>query len=235
MEAGGVAADGADASGPMGAVDASARDAEPSADAATSFPDANATDASIDSPSGDAAIYLDDAGLPSSAACLTGGNVLWVDGDPDSWWFVGQETITSSGGWGSQADNYYATYDGVIVEAALTANPTPDRWYFQLNTWGTGKPMVAGTTYSNAPNPPAGTAAIPSDDFVIGYGWTCGMVVGTFRIEEFTAAPGDSGANSNQLLSFTAVFSAVCDRVNPTHLGVLRGCIHYAAGSDAGG
>ncbi|MGO8996409.1 MAG: hypothetical protein ACLQVI_24100 [Polyangiaceae bacterium] len=174
-----------------------------------------------------------DGALPSTAACLTGGNVLWVDGDPDvwPWWFAGTQTVAAGSTWAVQAENYYATYDGAILEVYLPgASPGDPFWYFEFNTWGTGAAMEAGATYSNVSTPPPGARVIPSGDFSIGYAATCAILSGTFQVEEFTASPGTQEQGIDTLLTFTAAFSAVCEQ---TELGVLRGCIHYDATSVA--
>jgi hypothetical protein len=198
----------------------------PSSDSGAPF-DATVPDASDDA--GTDSGSESDGALPSTAACLTGGNVLWVDGDPTvwPWWLVGVQTVSVGSTWNVQAENYYATYDGAILEVRLAgSSPGDPFWYFEFNTWGTGGPMEAGVTYSNSSNPPAGATPIQNGDFSIGYAATCAILSGTFHVQEFTASPGTEEQGIDNLLTFTATFSAVCEQ---TEVGVLRGCIHYDA------
>ena len=60
---------------------------------------------------------------------------------------------------------------------------------------------------------------------------TCSVLVGEFRVDEFTATLGQEG-QPDALQTFTVAFSAACEVV-PSEVGVLRGCIHYDASSIA--
>jgi hypothetical protein len=70
----------------------------------------------------------DDAGLPSAQACLTGGHVFWVHGDPGCPWFVGTETFGIGSAFAVEAEAYYATYDGALVQVSGVQGDASDWW-----------------------------------------------------------------------------------------------------------
>jgi hypothetical protein len=175
-----------------------------------------------------------DASLPPTAACLTGGNVLWVDGDSDARWFVGTQTDSSLTGatFAVQAENYVETYDGALLEVHLPNTTTSEyTWFLEVNTWPSGEVMQTGVTYpvtttAGSSGPVSTTAAYMQIAFGSA---TCGLLSGSFRLDQFTAQPG-SEPLIDTLVTFTASFEAACEQPNPglpPTPGVLRGCIHY--------
>ncbi len=172
--------------------------------------DATADDGSAGSDS--PAIGTND--LPSTAECLTGGHVLWVQGDPGCFWFTGTQRDAIGSSWSVEAEDYYApTYDGALLEVG-----PPDAggagWMFNFNTMNVKQPMNTGVVYD--------VLAVNAMTMV-GYVRTCTTAYGNFRVDELRAVGGTDGGGIGMLLSFTAAFSVTCDG----YPGVLRGCVHF--------
>jgi hypothetical protein len=203
-------ASGVDADAPS-AVDASQADA--TADAPWTPADAG----SVDADGGDGTSPSDPT-LPSTAACLTGGNVLWVDGEPGSWWLGGTQTDSVGTQWSGGVGCCQSQIDDVTMWVDLPGGGSTS-WSFGLQVQ---QPMMAGETYSNAPNPPAGAFPVPSYGLLISYPVVTHKceAVGTFRIDAISADL-TVGAGGGPLETLTAAFSVVCGS------GVLRGCMHY--------
>jgi hypothetical protein len=208
-EDGHLASEGpADASGGQ-ADGTAASDGSPSVDATSPGDDATATDAAAsDDPQ--EADGVGDMGLPSTAPCLTGGHVLWVQGDPGNVLFSGTQTYAAGTSWLVEAEAYYATYDGAYVVVGL---PGGGGWYFSFNTWGLKQPMQTGVRYD--------ASDTGSGSELVRYLRTCMTQTGSFEVEDFSAEGGEGGIGT--LLSITASFSVTCDN-SP---GAVRGCFHY--------
>jgi hypothetical protein len=196
----------------------SQQDAESGAGAAVdatvdSGPDALAVDAAADSDG--PTLGPDD--LPSTDVCLTGGHVLWVQGDPGCFWFAGTQNDGVGSYWSVEAEEYYATYDGALLEVKppASADAGAASWYFNFNTWNMKTPMTTGVVYD---------ALAVTGGYFVGYAQTCTTAYGSFRVDEFRATGGDAAVGGvSTLLGFTAAFSVTCDGTP----GVLRGCIHF--------
>ena len=215
-----------------------------SADQSVESVDARALrDASVDAPpqdavtqdvgSEDAAVVADsggaatDAALPSTAPCLTGGNVLWLQANPASFWYAGTETLSDAAVWSSleEATAYYFVWDGVYVQATAAAAGPGETWTLQLNTWGLNAPLETGVVYDMA----------QGGGDLIGYLRSCDPMtglIGQFRVDAFSAASLDGGTGSvgttGRLETFTAAFWAQCNNTtDPGPPGVLQGCVHY--------
>jgi hypothetical protein len=170
----------------------------------------------------------DAGGLPSTAACLTGGNVFWVDGDPDSYWsywITGARTVTG-GAWSATAVAAYHEYDEATIVIPDAISATTSSWVVELTAFGpssrTGV-FESGTTYSNFVDPPAGS--VPGGIGNLIFGTACSALVQTVYLEEFVPSP-TPGPPTTGLLTFTAAFSVACP-VGPGSDGWLHGCIHY--------
>jgi hypothetical protein len=64
-------------------------------------------------------------GLPSTADCLIGGNVLWVSGDPGSAIYPGEQTVSTGSTWSVSAEADVAAYDGALLEIHLPNTESP--------------------------------------------------------------------------------------------------------------
>ncbi len=192
--------------------------APPQTDASTSR-DADAADAprqdvAIDSATPDVGPPL--GVLPSTAMCLTGGNVLWVVGGPDNFWFTGTQLDSAGSEWEAEALSYYAApYDGVIVGLRPAGQPPlGTHWTFSFNSWPTKTALAVGQTYDSSQFYGGGS---------VSYLAACSQVIGSFRVDAFSAGPADGGIGA--VTEFTAAFSFGCDGTT----GVLSGCVHYAS------
>src|SRR5580700_6789571 len=144
---------------------------------------------------GDAATFLDARGddegsegmdgLPSTAECLTGGHVLWVEGDPGCFWFAGTQLDSLGSSWSVEAEAYYAVYDGALLEVQPPASADAGgSWYFNFNTWNLREPMQTGVVYD---------ALAASGSYLVGYVRTCSSAYGSFRVDEFNATGVEDG------------------------------------------
>lgn len=199
-----------------------------------------ARDASVDAPpqdattqdvgSEDAAVAdgggaATEAALPSTAPCLTGGNVLWLQANPASFWSTGTEVFSDAAVWPplEEVDAYYFVWDGVYVQATAADAGWGETWTLQLNTWALQAPLETGVVYPMV------------QGNLIGYLRTCDAttgLTGQFRVDEFEATSFDGGTGSmgtiGKLVTFTAAFWAQCnDTTDPGPPGVLQGCVHY--------
>ena len=153
-------------------------------------------------------------GLPSTAPCLTGGHVLSVEGDPGSFFFTGTQTDALGSVWAVEAEEYYAVFDGALIE--VKPPPSADAggsWFLDFNTWNAMIPMKTGVVYD---------IATVSNSTSFGYTRTCSSAAGSFRVDEMEA-PDASVGGVSMLLGFTAAFAVTCDG----YPGVLRGCVHF--------
>jgi hypothetical protein len=181
----------------------------------TPAPDVGASDGTT----ADSGIAATEAGLPPTTPCLTGGNVLWLQANPASFWYSGSETIGDAGRWAAEAYDYYFVWDGTDVQAmALDAGPGAG-WTLGFNSWNLDAGLQTGVVYDMAKG---------GSDF-IGYLRSCnGMtgLVGQFRVDELKATDDHGGVGT--LLSYTATFWAQClNTTDPGPPGVLEGCVHY--------
>jgi hypothetical protein len=153
-------------------------------------------------------------GLPSTAPCLTGGHVLSVEGDPGSFFFTGTQTDALGSVWAVEAEEYYAVFDGALIE--VEPPPSADAggsWFLDFNTWNAMIPMKTGVVYD---------IATVSNSISFGYTRTCSSAAGSFRVDEMEA-PDASVGGVSMLLGFTAAFAITCDG----YPGALRGCVHF--------
>jgi hypothetical protein len=154
--------------------------------------------------------------LPSTAMCLTGGNVLWIEGGPGNFWFTGTQLDTDTSIWYAEAiSDYSMPYDGVLIEVTPAGvSPPGTRWGLTFNSWASRTPLLPGFTYD-------GSQFL--GDSTIGYLATCAAATGSFRVDTFTGTPLDGGLGG--VTDFTAAFSFGCEG----SAGALSGCVHYAS------
>jgi hypothetical protein len=148
--------------------------------------------------------------LPSTAPCLTGGHALWVEGDPGCFWFVGSQLDSAGSSFFIEAEAYYATYDGALIEVSVPGAVAG--WHINFNTWNAMGPMQTGAVYD--------ALSVMSADSVA-YDRTCPLAGGRFRVDEFSGSV-PKPAIVGPLYSFTAAFAFTC-----AGSGVLRGCVHF--------
>jgi hypothetical protein len=187
---------------------------EPDETAFNDATDVAITDTSNDIPEG----AVDE--LPSTAPCLVGGNVFWLDSEPGALgWTTGVQTLTSSSGWAVGTYAYVHTYDGVIIEVhpagSMLGAPF---WYLDLDTSQIMQAIETGMTYENADPSTPGVFDVPG--LTLGYAQTCASGIGSFRVDTLSAT-GD--ADVDTLLEVTVAFAAHCDGWP----GIIKGCVHY--------
>ncbi len=76
-----------------------------------------------------------DGGLPSTAPCLTGGNVMWLQATSPSFWYTGTETLGNDAMWAAEAYAYYFVWDGTYLQAEAADAAIGERWTLSFNTW----------------------------------------------------------------------------------------------------
>jgi hypothetical protein len=157
-----------------------------------------------------------DAGIPdmadaptgSAAFCLTGGNILHLDGDPGDYVHPGTETL-STGDWSASVDPY-GNPDTVHVNLV----DFPTFWNTAFSSEATGAPLAV-QLYDDAERWPFESDGHPGLE-VFGDGRGCNTLSGRFEILDLVV----DGAS---LLSFTATFEQHCE----TGSAALEGCVHY--------
>jgi hypothetical protein len=159
------------------------------------------------------------AALPSSAACLAGGNILWIDGDPDALIFEGTTTV-AGGTWKAMPWDDIEWNSGAAFEITPSdATPETPPWVvnFTLSFTPEPQPIVLGTVYS--PTIPSENTLGPELPVLnVEQIYACDQSEGAFRVDALTDSSDDT-----LLLSVTATFWLHCYG----HKGLLRGCVHY--------
>ena len=116
-----------------------------------------------------------DAGLPSTAACLTVANAIWIEGQPD--------TNAPGTGWMGTASAEYAEFSSALVYV-LEATGT---WTFYFNTEHvvsgslSATPLQVGVVYPVAFSDVVETMSIGTPK------GNCYAAVGAYRLDEFSA------------------------------------------------
>jgi hypothetical protein len=156
----------------------------------------------------DVALIAAPDGVGGAAACLGGGNALYLDGTAGDWVHPGIETITA-GPWYAYADPASGMVQIISAGsqywgARLTRRPLEPGI-------GEGATRAAIASYG---------AGIDVSGNGRGFNQTSG------RIQVIEAAVDAAGA----LRSFTATFEQSCE----TWLPLLRGCVHYQSAAASG-
>jgi hypothetical protein len=148
------------------------------------------------------------APVGSDVNCLDAGNVLYLEGDPGSYVFVGQKTVTD-GGWSPQSSrpNY--------LNLTEYNSATGDDWEFSFSSVDIGVPLDE-QVYADARDIFT-NGGHPSMD-VSGDGRACDTVHGQFQIEELRFS-----LDGGTLEALTATFEQYCEHST----AALRGCLHY--------
>jgi hypothetical protein len=149
-------------------------------------------------------------GIGSPAACLGGGNRMFVFSDND---FVYPGTLLVTEGWFQphMFDANHQTVDMRIYPTILTGYF--EFWETAFSTEQLGQPIQL-MEYDNAERWPFESANTPGLD-VSGSGRGCNVLTGAFQVQEFVA----QGAT---LQAFTATFLQHCEGGATT----LFGCVH---------
>lgn len=175
----------------------------------------DATDAAAEPPDQDADAAKTE--VPAAATrCMTGGDVLYVDGDPTDPVHPGQET--------------FAGATTTLVSAAPTTSSFSTRVWVEFvptTPQGTGKPWelifstdnlsspIGPGVYASAQRHISGAAGHPGL-LITDYATSCsGALTGSFDIIELKM-------NGTDVTSFTATFEQRCAGTS----GALRGCVH---------
>ncbi len=149
------------------------------------------------------------SGVGSDSPCLTGGNVIFYNGDSGSYIYAGKETITQ-GAWSASA---------TASEVHISVDPSDQSqglwWDLYFDASKLQSTTLQAQVYENAQRWPFQAVGHPGLD-VSGDGKGCNEVTGRFQIEELTM-------NGSTLQSFTATFEHHCEGGAPA----LRGCVHF--------
>lgn len=169
------------------------------------------------------ATLVQPAGVGSSAACLTGGNVLFLDGDvgdPDAIPPVPPEPIhpgidsITLGLWiGTHLGGAAPTRVEIAVEPTSSAQGTLWTAIFSSEDLGTS---LQAQVYDNAERVDFTAPGHPGMQ-VIDVGATCNTLTGRFQVHELAISGGAT------VTGFTATFEQHCDGGAPA----LRGCVHF--------
>jgi hypothetical protein len=148
---------------------------------------------------------------PSTAPCLTGGSVIYLDGDPGDYIHSGIETINVDH-WSAlnsgSSNTFWYQWDN--------ASNGGEWWSFAFSSVQLGAPLAIGR-YDNATRYPFETAGHPGLD-VSGSGRGCNISSGWFQIFSIAGGP-----NNGSFTELTATFEQHCE----DGTAALRGCIHY--------
>jgi hypothetical protein len=149
-------------------------------------------------------------GVGSASYCLTGGNVLYLQGD--DYILNGTATITSTG--------WSWTPEGTTETAHLQVSPigTGQPWDLHFETKQLGVPMTP-STYLGAQLYVYAQPGHPGLQ-VFGNGHGCNTITGAFQIHEYAY-----DVPTKTVHALTASFEQHCEG-NPNT--VLVGCVHFA-------
>lgn len=145
------------------------------------------------------------AGVGSAAACLTGGNVMFFDGN--DYIFNGTMSVTKG--------TFTAQGSDKVVRVAVTpSDPAQGLWWdLDFSSTQLGLPLTT-QVYDGAIRYPFELPGVPGLS-VSGDGRGCNTLTGRFEIQELVWSAG-------KVSRFTATFEQHCEN-GPS---VLRGCIH---------
>jgi hypothetical protein len=148
---------------------------------------------------------------PLAAQCLTGGNVVYFDGDANDYIYGGIKTLQVTS-WHPFNTGTPDTFTASVIDPSEANAP----WSFVFSSQQLNEPLAVGT-YTGASRWPFEAAGQPGFD-VFGDGRGCNTVSGWFAIQSIAGGP-----NSGDFTEITATFEHRCEGAPP----VLRGCVHF--------
>jgi hypothetical protein len=157
------------------------------------------------------------SGVGSTAACLTGGNVLFVDGDVGDSVHPGIDTITLGVFTGTEVGGSAPTR--VTIDVAPNDAGQGTLWTATFSTEALGTSLVA-QVYDDAQRVDYTSPSHPGME-VIEAAATCNALSGRFEVHELTITSGTT------VTAFTATFEQACEP-SGSNPPVLRGCVHFA-------
>jgi hypothetical protein len=160
------------------------------------------------------ATLVEPTGVGSTAACLTGGNVLFLDGDVGDPVHVGIDSITLGLWTGTHLGGGAPNRVDVAVQPTDSSQGT--LWTATFSTEELGLAMTA-QVYDNAERVDFAAPGHAGME-VIDAGATCNTLTGRFQVHDLTISGGTT------VTDFTATFEQHCDGGTPA----LRGCVHFA-------
>ena len=160
--------------------------------------------------------------LLSTAPCLTGGSVLWIDAAPRNDLYSGGmfRLAGSDVTWQVRLGADDAVSSDFVYIWAANSVPMPNGDYdspfwVNLNTIGARIPFQVGVVYS-------GTDIDP--DALISFRAPCEMASGSFRLDALSGVP-ETPTSATVIHDLTAAFSFTCQGAS----GPVAGCVHYAS------
>lgn len=153
-------------------------------------------------------LTADGSGDMATSPCLTGGNVIYLDGEPGNSVYMGTLTV-HPGGWtiagGTEADTFsYTTQVGQFD------------YFFVFSSVQLGAPLAVGR-YDNATRHATEAPGVPGMDIAI-HSAGCNTLTGSFEIQSIAGGP-----NNGSFTELTATFEQRCG----IDTASLRGCIHF--------
>lgn len=151
-------------------------------------------------------------GVGSPALCLTGGNVVYLDGDAGDYVHPGTATITV----GSFTEQHRPT--DVPTDVSIQVVPSdPSQgtdWSLDFGSTQLGVPLTP-QVYDDAERDSFASPGHPGID-IGGDGRGCNTDTGRFQVEDLKVTGG-------KVTAFTATFEQHCEGASAT----LRGCVHF--------
>lgn len=147
-------------------------------------------------------------GVGSSAPCMTGGNVLFFNGDRGDYIHAGTATITQ-GDWSASGGQRYLTISVTPSSSSLGL-----WWDLDFSTAQLGQDLAVNT-YRQAERAAFASPGHPGID-IGGDGRGCNNITGAFQVESISW-------EGSTLKDFTASFEQHCDGES----AALRGCVHF--------
>lgn len=149
------------------------------------------------------------AGVGSAAPCLTGGNILFFDGDAGNFIFSGKQTVSLA------AWTMSGTAGSVHAHVVPTSQTQGLWWDLYFDATKLPNPVLMPQVYNDAERYPFQSTGKPGFD-VGGDGRGCNTETARFQIEDLVW-------NGSTIQSMTATFEQHCD----SGTKALRGCMHF--------
>jgi hypothetical protein len=152
------------------------------------------------------------------AECATGGNVLFVDGDPGEIEHSGALRFgPSSGSWSAPSPGP----ENIIVDFFATDTMWGDGWITMLSTQQSGATLGVGR-YDNV-QIVGGESPGHTGMYVEGGFHACGTISGWFQIEQLETQQLPGPQDLSILRALTVTFEQSCNG----ETAVLHGCLHF--------